>query len=158
MNEVICNYYKENYDLLVKRVKSRAGSAENAEDVVQEAFTRALKYYGSCSIDFDRWFSVILSNTLKSYQKDLRLAGLTKNIDDAIDELEPVIPDHVKELFRDHMDRLSLLKPSFNKEIIRLNILFGYTPSEIAEVLGLTRKTVSNNLSLFTKEVKEIYE
>lgn len=158
MNEVVNNYYKENYDLLVKRVKNRAGSVENAEDVVQEAFTRALKYYKSCSIDFDRWFKVILSNTLKDYQKDSRMAGLTKNIDDVVGELEPIIPDHVKDIFRGHMDRLSLLKPSFNKEIIRLNVLFGYGPNEIAELLGLAKSTVKNSLSQFTKEVKEIYE
>lgn len=157
MNEVVDKYYRENYDLLVKRVKSRAGSQENAEDVVQEAFTRALKYYKSCSNNFERWFSVILSNTLKDHQKDLRLAGLTKSIDDSLNELEPIIPNHVKDLFRAHMDKLSAHKASYNKEIIRLNILFGYNSKEISQLLGLANGTVRNSLSMFTKEVQEIY-
>jgi RNA polymerase sigma-70 factor (ECF subfamily) len=157
MNETIDKYYRENYDLLVKRVKNRAGSPENAEDVVQEAFSRAIKYFNSCSSNFDRWFSVILSNTLKDYQKELRLGGLTKNIDDAINELEPIIPNHIKDHFRAHMDQLANAKTSCSKEVIKLHILYGYTSKEIAEILGLSNGYVKNNISLFTKEVGEMY-
>jgi len=157
MNKVVDKYYRENYESLVKRTKNAAGSIENSEDIVQEAFSRALKYFDSCSIDFDRWFKVILSRVLKDHQRDSRLAGLTKNIDDTIDELEPIIPDHIKDFFRDHMNKLSLTKPSYNKEIIRLNILFGYDPKEISESLDVSIKIVKNNLYLFSKEVKEIY-
>lgn len=159
MNELVNTYYRENYNALVKKVKNRAGSPENAEDVVQEAFTRALKYFDSYlpHLKFEKWFGVILSNTLKDYQNDSRMAGLTKNIDDAIDELEPIIPNHIKDHFRNHMDKLSAHKASYNKEIIRLNILFGYSPKEISELLGLAQSTVRNSLSTFTKEVMEIY-
>jgi RNA polymerase sigma factor (sigma-70 family) len=157
MNKVIDAYYRENYDALVKRLSYRLGTRENAEDTVQEAFTRAVKYYESCSVDFDRWFKVLLANAVKDAQGDIRTAGLTKSIDDATDELEPIIPNHIKDLFRDHMGALSKTKPSFNTEVIRLNILFGYTPREISEQLNLSINVVTNNLVAFTKEVKEIY-
>ena len=159
MNELVNNYYRENYDALVKKVKNRAGSPENAEDVVQEAFTRALKYFDSYlpHLQFERWFGVILSNTLKTYQNECRMAGLTKNIDDALDELEPVVPDHIKDHFRNHMDKLSNSKGSYNKEIIRLHILFGYTSKEISELLGISNGAVRNSISAFTKEVVGIY-
>lgn len=157
MNEVVDKYYRENYENLVKRTKNRLGSTEDAEDAVQNAFVNALKYYESCTIDFDRWFKVILSNSCKKVERERRAGGLTRNIDDVLEELEPVIPDHIKDFFRLHMDRLSLTKASYNKEIIRLNILFGYEPKEISELLGLARSTVRNSLLAFNKEVKEIY-
>lgn len=157
MNKIIDAYYRENYDALVKRLSYRLGTRENAEDTVQEAFTRAVKYYESCSVDFDRWFKVLLANAVKDAQGDMRMAGLTKSIDDATDELEPIIPDHVKDFFRGHMDKLSLTKPSYNKEVVRLNILFGYDPREISEQLDLSINFVKNSLKAFTKEVKEIY-
>src|SRR3546814_8875926 len=97
MNKVIDAYYRENYDSLVKRLSYRLGTRENAEDTVQEAFTRAVKYYESCSVDFDRWFKVLLANAVKDAQGDIRTAGLTKSIDDATDELEPIIPNRSEE-------------------------------------------------------------
>src|SRR3546814_15218451 len=87
MNKVIDAYYRENYDALVKRLSYRLGTRENAEDTVQEAFTRAVKYYESCSVDFDRWFKALLANAVKDAQGDIRTAGLTKSIDDATDEI-----------------------------------------------------------------------
>lgn len=157
MDKVIDAYYRENYDDLVKKLTYRLGNTQNAEDAVQEAFTRAVKYYESCNVDFTRWFRVLLSNVIKDAQKDLRMAGLTKNIDDVVEELEPIIPNHVKDYFRNHVDRLSGEKKSYNKEIIRLHVLFGYTTKEVSEALGLSHSTVRNSLVEFTKEVKEIY-
>jgi RNA polymerase sigma factor (sigma-70 family) len=157
MNKVVDTYYRENYDALVKRLSYRLGTRENAEDAVQEAFARAIKYFESCNIDFDRWFKVLLANVVKAAQNDLRMAGLAKSIDDSLEELEPIVPDHVKDLFRNHMDRLANGKASFTKEIIRLHILFGYNSKEIAGLVGLTNGSVRNVLTDFTKEVQEIY-
>lgn len=158
MNETVNTYYRENYDKLVKKIKSRVDRPEDAEDVVQEAFGRALKYFNSCSSDFDRWFKVILSNSLKDYQRESKLGGITKNIDDVMDELEVIIPNHIKDHFRNHMDDLSRGKSSYDREIMRLHILFGYNHKEISQILGITTKTVQRHLLLLMAEILELYE
>jgi len=67
--KVIEDYYRKNFKRLVNISRGRAGSYHNAEDVVQEAFTRALKYhksYNPAMTAFDAWFSRILDNSLRS--------------------------------------------------------------------------------------------
>lgn len=158
MNKVVDTYYRENYNALIKRSKNRLGSIQDAEDAVQDAFVNALKYFESCSIDFDRWFKVILSNACKKVEREKRAAGLTKSIDDAMDEVEPHIPDHIKDHFRNHMEQLANAKVSYNKEVVRLHILYGYTSKEISELLGISNDLAKKNISLFVQEVREIYE
>jgi RNA polymerase sigma-70 factor (ECF subfamily) len=158
MNTIIDEYYRENYEQLIKRLSYRLGSPENAEDAVQEAFTRAVKYYKSCTSDFDRWFKVIMSNVVKDFQKEIRLAGLTKSIEDSYEELDPIVTDHIRACFRSHMEKLSDSKRSFDKEILRLNILFGYNRKEIAQILGISDRTVKRKLDFLIAEVQELYE
>lgn len=160
MNKVIDTYYRENFNLLVKRCGGRLGSVQDGEDAVQETFLRAIKYFESYDsrVKFAKWFEGILANVVRDSQREIRMAGLTKNIDEAIDELEPTIPDHVKDHFRNHMDLLSKHKASYDKEVVRLHILFGYTSKEISQLLGLANGTVRNSISCFCKEVQEIYK
>jgi len=55
MNKQLERFYKTNYLTLIKRVSHRAGGPYNAEDVVQEAFVRALKYWGHSSQTRKSW-------------------------------------------------------------------------------------------------------
>ena len=61
--DIIEEFYKENFDKLVVQLSRRAGSLENAEDIVQEAFLRALTYkdaYNPKLNQFSTWFNGIL--------------------------------------------------------------------------------------------------
>lgn len=156
--EEINKYYRENYTLLVKRMNSRMGNMQDAEDVVQDAFVRACKYYKSCNVDFDRWFKVILGNCAKAKQSENRLGGLTTNIDDAVKELPAVLPNHISALARVEVQKIINSQESGDvKETIRLNIMFGYTPAEIAFLVNVKHQKVKNILKKFNKEMKEAY-
>ena len=70
---MIEQFYKENYNILVKRIQARRMQECDAEDVVQEAFVRALKYADSFNPDFHEigaWFNTILNNSFKEYRHD----------------------------------------------------------------------------------------
>ena len=71
MHKQIENHYKENYGRILKRMTFRAGGIHQAEDIVQEAYCRALKYYSELKVEeFDRWFSMILNNAYNDYKRD----------------------------------------------------------------------------------------
>lgn len=161
MNEVVNSHYRENYSLLVKRMYRRLNSLEDAEDVVQEAFTRALQYYPSYDSKkckrFENWFNVVLSNVYKKFVNEKRLAGLSKSLEDATDELEPVIVDHFRCITKKEIKRLMGDKPNDVREILSLHLMYGYAPSEISLLVSSNTRRVNNVLYNFSQELKELY-
>lgn len=68
---IITQHYKDNYRRLIKRMTFRAGTEWDAEDVVQEAYARALRYQDSFDgTNFDRWFNTILNNALREHKNN----------------------------------------------------------------------------------------
>lgn len=151
-------YYRANYDQLVKRMTWATGSPMDAEDVVQDAFEKALKYYKSKNQDFERWFSVILSNCFKTHKSKERLGGTSKPIEEHEDEIEPVYHTAIEEITRQEIRDLANSKPEKQREVLRLTFDFGYKPSEIVTLIpDVTLRQVSYHLETFRKEVKEKY-
>lgn len=154
-------YYRENFDTLVKRLGRIQGGVMAAEDVVHNAFERAIKYYESFNeeSDFERWFSIILSNALKRHQNDVRNQGVTKSIEESEDEIEPIIPDDIRPILKDEVKRLAQDKTGTRKEVLRLTFEFGYKPSEIVTIVeDVTYRQVTRYLADFRQEVMEIYK
>ena len=153
-------FYRNQYGQLVKRMTWVTGSSHDAEDIVHDAFERAMKYYDSFEQgkDFERWFSIILSNCFKRHQNLARLGGTSKPFEECEDELEPVFPTAYNEILRQEIRDLANGKPEQQKEVLRLTLDFGYKPSEIVLLLGgITKNQVKWHLEAFRKEVKEIY-
>lgn len=161
VNEEINKYYRENYDLLVKRMKNKLSSQQDAEDVVQEAFTRALQYYESFNprvSPLDVWFNRILTNCFKRFSTERRLGGLTKNLEDSLDQIEPTLENFISKMTSREVIKLILLKPDDQKEILSLNITFGYKPEEISILTGKSSGYIKKSLNKFLNEMKEVYK
>jgi len=86
--EALTEHYNENHDTLIKKVKNRVGGEYNAEDVVQEAYTRALTYQSSYdnSRPFAHWFSTILNNTTRDLKAEERRQGMKVEMTEEIEE------------------------------------------------------------------------
>lgn len=154
-------YYRANYDLLVKRLSRIVGGVMAAEDVVQNAFENACKYYAARGevYNFERWFSIILANCLKRHHADVRNQGVTKSIEESEDEIEPIIADDVRPILKEEIKRLAQGKTGTRKEVLRLTFEFGYKPSEIVTIVeDVTIHRVKHYLKEFRKEVLEIYK
>lgn len=154
-NQVLEAYFKKEYNNLCKKVSRRAGSPENAEDVVQEAFYRALKYWNSYNPEtkLGAWFNTILNNACKDKMKDERMAGASVEFEeDLFDGVEMSQTDantaeHIKKLIRSKGYPLS--------EVLRLYYEKGYKSIEIKQILDVEHGTVRQAVWRFKEEVRE---
>jgi RNA polymerase sigma factor (sigma-70 family) len=93
---ILKEYYALEYDNLAKKIGRRVFDAQDIDDVLQEAFTKALEYLDSFKGDrpFPNWFGVILQNTVKDYRTEFlnNKAGLSHNDAEELDEDNFPIP------------------------------------------------------------------
>lgn len=91
-NETIEAHYRKNYKGLVNHMTNRVPNKSKhlAEEVVQEAYCRALKYYDGFNPEirpFSTWFNRILNNACNSCQQEE--GGNIPSLDDEDQDLEP---------------------------------------------------------------------
>lgn len=133
MYELLEQYYKDNYDRLVKNMTRRAGSPENAEDIVQEAFSRAMRFYDNYddSRPFEGWFVNILNNSLREFKVSERNYGMSKQSDveeeeaDGYDSITMMHVEDIKKLIDKSGDEAPILDLHFIKgykliDVVRL--------------------------------------
>lgn len=155
-NTVVEQFYNDNFESLVKRVSSRVPNKEDAEDVVHDAFERALKYFDSFDPSvrkIDIWFSRILSNALKDFQNREKLSGMHVELKEW--ELEPAEDDRAYDEAHEEILNLIQEKDGNRKEILTLYFMYEYLPREISEVLDVKVTTVRQYVWQFREELKE---
>lgn len=140
-------HYKKNYRILCLRVKNRVGGLVNAEDVVQESYCRALKYYKSFDgeQDIGAWFNTILNNASKDFagaerRQGMATSGLLRNDDENNMEWVAEIADLQAELKK---------HSPLTQEVLRLHLCCGYSRSDIVQVLDTTRDAVNKIVQRF---------
>lgn len=155
-NDVLTKFYLDTQRELHKRVSNRAGGAYNAEDVVQEAFARALKYwdtYDPNNKELGAWFNTILNNTLKDFKRGELMYGMCIEFDENLYKgTELSLTNHhmvgkVKQLIEDKRDH--------TREILSLYYLKGYKPQDIEQILDVSNKSIRMAVWRFKDEVKE---
>jgi len=159
-SELECFYY-ENYDSLVKRTSSRCGSPFDAEDIVQTAFEKALRYWKTYTegTHLDRWFSVILNNTLRDHQNAVRMGPVTKPLEEHLDDIEPIIPNDVLPVIRQDIKNMAKAEAEPTRTVLRLHLDFGFTCGEINDLMqGLTYRKINDMIKVFQRKVIKRYE
>lgn len=155
-NLILGRFFENNYNELIKRVSFRAGSPENAEDIVQEAFVRALKYWNSYDPEkkeLGAWFNSILNNALRAFKKDERLYGMCDEFNE--EEVDGVVLSQTKSGLRKFIDRAIAERPSNVADVLHLYFVLGYKPREIVEVTDADAAFVSRMVYNFREELKE---
>jgi RNA polymerase sigma-70 factor (ECF subfamily) len=122
---------------------------EDAEDLVQEAFRRALDALGSFDVrrPFAPWFFTILRNVARSAGG--RLATLRRH--DALDSDVPAeaptpeeVVEHLELTARVDLELSTL--PDMQRTCFRLCVLEGFTSVEVADALGVNEATVRTHV------------
>ena len=129
---LIEDHYRENFNLITRRISRYLGSRYNAEDVLQEAYYRTCKYWDTYDDeqDFKKWLNVILNNSIKDFFKKQILHGMS------VDVLPEMVP--LRALQRIEIGELVKLIEEQEERvcrILKLYLLEGYTSYEVAEIV-----------------------
>lgn len=147
-------YYRENYTTLIKIARSRVGgySLSLAEDAVQEAFCRALRYQRTYKGDnFDAWFKSILYNAvnqIKGQERDKGVVYRDEIESDVLVHQERIeLPIEVGEAMHRSTDR--------DQEVLRMRFLFGFKTREIHELLNISHDVVRDIIRRFKERLRQ---
>ena len=158
MNKLLEQFYKDNRELLLKRLYHRAGSVHNAEDILQESFLRALRYQASFNPktqELGAWFNTIMNNALKSFKRDERSMGTYVELDE-----EAIDGSEMSQTSGDMMKRIKSEVEQFsgdNKQALSLYFLKGFKPREVRDVLNMPYKSLEKLFSRFKNDMRYKY-
>ena len=158
MHKKIEQHHRESFDRLVIVYSHRAGGKWAAEDVVQEAFSRALKYRNSfdeTKQEFGGWFNGILNNSLREYKHKERLLGMSVEYTEEMDELTPLLEweDNLISAVKKDIDG----KSEQVRQALWLYLFRRYKPREIAQVVEMSNTHIRTTVKEFKQEMRAKY-
>ncbi len=147
-------------DQLYKSALRMTRSAEDAEDLIQETFLKAFKYYGRFSegTNLKAWLFKIMKNTFINTYRKRKLQPTKVDFDDVREGLEKTLLDSPAALAAnpeegflseeiDHEVRETLVSLPYDyKMVVLLADLEGFSYKEIAEILEVPVGTVMSRL------------
>ena len=155
--EAIELYYRQEYDKLVIRVRGKVG-VDWAEDVVQEAFYRALRYersFDPARHEMGAWLSRILGNCVNAMMNERRGHPAMQPYDEFEEEAEEEVdkrPDDILEI----ATYLCLKRtPGDGLEVWEHSVFHQMGPKEISMVLNVPLSTVNWHLAGLRKLIKK---
>jgi RNA polymerase sigma factor (sigma-70 family) len=156
VTEQIEDMYTDKYEDLVRIYKSRAGE-NDVEDVVQEAFYRALLYKDSFNpeyISLSNWLTSILNNCLRDMLREKRDGAVMHD-----SEHEPTIDDRCPsdtELEAKILKGIEA-KGGNTRQILWLYFIMGCKADEIHQTVGGSYSAVTSRVEEFKRECQAKY-
>jgi RNA polymerase sigma-70 factor (ECF subfamily) len=137
--------YDSHGDAVLAHCKRLLGSSAAGEDAMQEVFVRVLRHGGQLppAIQQRAWLIRIATNYCLNELRSRRVRGhsppqlammLTSNLEDRL-------------MARSEMARLLQRLPKSARDVARLTYVEGMRQQEVAEALGVSRRTVVNYLT-----------
>lgn len=148
-------YYRENYQRILKRLIFRAGTQWAAEDILQTAFERAIRYRYSCDPPrFGQWFSLIVNNALRDYYTEEN--GYTGIIGDYEEAGSEGCPHFQEQVMREIFELIET-KSVDQIEVLMLHFKYGYSAIDISRVTSHTYMKSHKIISRFRFELMDLY-
>lgn len=156
MREIIREHYEENFNLYVKRFDGRAGGVMNAEDIVQEAYTRALRYSDSFKPDiheFGPWFGTILNNCFKDFKAAERPTGPPAEEEggETADDLH-----YQRTQVKAITDAIEMFDQP-RRDILYLWYIKQYSRADIHKVMDVSKNTIKTVVRRFKLQMREAH-
>ena len=160
MVEIIEDFYREHFDQYVLRITRQAGSPENAEDIIQTAFERALRYQDSFNPDindFQTWFNKIVKRAVLDVKREEVRMGMVIESEDAIKEEEVAFDPPDPEERQWIQDEINSVTNINHRNILFLHFCRDYKPSEILKVVDESYHNINQVLKRFKQEIVQRY-
>ncbi len=136
------------------------GNEQDAEDIVQESFLRAYKYFSSYQGGNGRsWLLTIVRNTCYTWLRENQAQGLTVDLNEEMVNAEAQAEDP-EQCLQIKVDQQSVIRaleklPVESRELIVLRELEEMSYKEIASVAGVPIGTVMSRLARARQRLKE---
>lgn len=133
---------------------------QDAEDIVQESFLRAYKYFASYQGGNSRsWLLAIVRNLCYSWIQQHRAQDISVELDDEIasDEMDPGNPEILEQVKSNRQEVAKALEalPVEYRELIVLRELEEMSYKEIAHIAGIPLGTVMSRLARARQRLKQ---
>ena len=133
----------------------------DAEDVVQESYLRAYRFFGGFrGGDGRAWLLTIVRNTCYSWLRQNRSLELSDSLDDAAENIESDAPSPEAELIKSADGKLVTRAleelPLEFREILVLREMEGMSYKEIADLADIPLGTVMSRLARARKRLQQI--
>lgn len=156
-NTLLENHFHKTRPKLLKAIAFKAKTPENAEDVIQEAYARALKYSSSYDVsrNFDHWFSRIVYACLMDFLREEN--GLSYS--DSEDEEEETIdcPSYPRHIMREIFELIDT-KSEAQIEILTLYFKHEYSATDISKITVYSYAMCHKIISRFREELRQLYK
>lgn len=153
MQKSLEQFYKENYRAFVKKFTRSSGTIWNAEDIVQTAFERAIRYNRAFDSDeeFHKWFNIVLRNCLIDKLNEER--GI---IFEELDEFEWESPLGVDtNMLQSTVENMLKEENPDHQPILELHFLKGYKAKEIYQFNSITYPNTRKIIQRFRDKVQK---
>jgi RNA polymerase sigma-70 factor (ECF subfamily) len=133
-------------DMVFNLARRRTSGIQEAEDLVQETYLRALRGWRRARPERTApWLATICLNVARSHHR--RRAARPPEVLDPAPGLETPSPEDTAEQALDTLDRVAVHRALLGlsveqREAITLMDLCGFTSGQVAEMLGVPRNTV----------------
>lgn len=154
--KIIDQHYAENYKAMVGRARNKAGDFW-CEDVVQDTYERAYRYWERLPIDFvgiNSYLQIMLNNRIRDYQNDridsVELEEEHWESGELVDEMKD------KGMLQEVISYLQTF-PDNIRQCAYLVLIQGESIRTTSDVLNIPFSTVSRYCEVFKKKVKYRY-
>lgn len=124
-----------------------AGSAEEAEDILQEGFIKIFKKLNTFRSEgsFEGWIRRIFVNTaIEHFRRKRYLQPVTDKEENTLEGNYLSVLDNLAE--RDILELVQQLSPGY-RTVFNMYVVEGYTHKEIGDMLGISEGTSKSQLS-----------
>lgn len=153
-------FYRKTYAIKVKTLtKMLRGDRALAEDVVQEAFIRAINYSHLYNVDkgtIQAWFNAILFNTLRSTQRSERQKLDLSSEISVQNNINPVYEEKYSEYWWGIYNLIQKIPNQKHRRVLELFFLYGYSSTEISQIeADMTQSNVTTIVMRFRENLKQ---
>lgn len=156
VNTIFETHFQEQRPKIVKRLTFRAGTPEAAEDIVQEAYYRALRYFNSYNgQDFNAWFARIVFRCFVEHKNNEK-GYSTDDPENDVEEAAPCTIDY-RAVLGEVFDLINT-KSEVQIEVLTYYFKYEYTAIDISRITPYSYAQCHKIISRFREELRQLYK